>query len=409
LDGAAFNPATAASSISPEAIVSPGSAEEVAAILKLANQRGFTVAPLGIPSQPPLPSPQAVVVLSSRRLKAVQHFDPGDLTVGVGSGTTVDELNAMLAPHHLMFAVNPPCPESATVGGVLATAAHGPLRHGFGAVRDQCIGIRFVTGDGRIGKGGGRVVKNVAGYDLMKLLIGSWGTLAVITSASFKLFPGPRQTRTFVAEFKSWQEALAFRDFVSKSPLAPMCLELASPGARSALQPSGTKGAWAIFVRAAGSDAVLARYRKELGSTVTRELDGADETRLWRALANFPIQSEESLERDWSRRLCAYSYLSIFAPSTEIGSVLSALDENGNPDVATIDVIGRVGVGHLLIYVHVVDMDFTEAIVIDDLRRRLPPAAQVINDRRATASASMRAVKRALDPNDILNRGRFAF
>ena len=84
---------------------------------------------------------------------------------------------------------------------MLAAAKHGPLRQGFGGVRDFCIGIRFVTGDGRKAKGGGRVVKNVAGYDLMKLLIGSYGTLAVITSASFKLFPAPRQTRTFLAEF----------------------------------------------------------------------------------------------------------------------------------------------------------------------------------------------------------------
>ena len=101
----------------------------------------------------------------------------------------------------LLFACDPPLPERATVGGVLATASHGPLRHGYGALRDFCIGIRFVTGDGRRAKGGGRVVKNVAGYDLMKLLIGSYGTLAVITSASFKLFPAPRQTRTFLAEF----------------------------------------------------------------------------------------------------------------------------------------------------------------------------------------------------------------
>ena len=78
---------------------------------------------------------------------------------------------------------------------------YGPLRHGYGGLRDYCIGVRFVTGDGRKAKGGGRVVKNVAGYDMMKLFIGSQGTLGVITGASFKLFPAPRQTRTFVADF----------------------------------------------------------------------------------------------------------------------------------------------------------------------------------------------------------------
>ena len=155
------------------------------------------------------------------------------------------------------------------------------------ALRDFCIGIRFVTGDGRRAKGGGRVVKNVAGYDLMKLLIGSYGTLAVITSASFKLFPAPRQTRTFLAEFATAKEALEFRDRVVRSPLSPMCLELVSPGARKLMRPEMTSDAWVICVRAAGSDAVLARYRKELGSAITRELEGDGESRMWRAIENF--------------------------------------------------------------------------------------------------------------------------
>ena len=173
-------------------------------------------------------------------------------------------------------------PSASTVGGLLAAAKHGPLRQGYGAVRDFCIGIRFVTGDGRKAKGGGRVVKNVAGYDLMKLLIGSYGTLAVITSASFKLFPAPRQTRTFLAEFATWQEALKFRDQVVRSPLSPMCLEIVSPVARKLMRPEMKDDAWVICVRGAGSDAVLARYRKELGSAVTREVDGESEASLAR-------------------------------------------------------------------------------------------------------------------------------
>ena len=174
------------------------------------------------------------------------------------------------------------------MGGLLATAARGPLSHGYGGVRDFCIGIRFVTGDGRKAKGGGRVVKNVAGYDLMKLLIGSQGTLAVITSASFKLFPAPRQTRTYLAEFGSANDAIGFRDRILHSPLSPMCLELVSPGARDILRPDAPHSdSWIICVRAAGSDAVLARYRSELGADVTREVEGQSEHDLWTTLTNY--------------------------------------------------------------------------------------------------------------------------
>ena len=116
----------------------------------------------------------------------LEHYDPGDLTIGVGAGCSLTEINQALNKHGQFLPVDPPHPELATVGGLLATAAHGPLRHSYGGLRDFCIGISFVTGDGIIAKGGGRVVKNVAGYDLMKLLIGSHGTLAVISSANFR-------------------------------------------------------------------------------------------------------------------------------------------------------------------------------------------------------------------------------
>jgi glycolate oxidase FAD binding subunit len=313
----------------------------------------------------------------------------------------------MLAPNGLMCAADPPSPDLATIGGVLAAATQGPLRHGYGSVRDFCIGVRFVTGDGRIGKGGGRVVKNVAGYDMMKLLIGSFGSLAVITSASFKLFPTPRQTRTFLAEFATWQEAVAFRDVVMKSPLSPICLELVSPGARRRMRPNVTEDAWVICVRAAGSDAVLARYRRELGSAATREVGGDDETALWRALAHFPIPPEEERDYPLLLRLRAGYPLSIFAPPSELGPVLQVLERHANPEVVTLDYIGRVGMGHLLVAYHMVDMEVVEQSFISALRQQMPKSVQFVGG-NAPLSDSMRAIKRALDPNNVF-RGRFVF
>ena len=230
----------------------------------------------------------------------------------------------------MLFALDPPFPEQATIGGVLAAASHGPMRHGYGALRDYCLGVRFVTGDGHKSKGGGRVVKNVAGYDMMKLLIGSHGTLAVITSASFKLFPAPRQTRTFLAEFKTWQEALG----VSRrgSALAAVA-DVSGTGLTQRKPVDGLRDkpeSWKICIRASGSDAVLARYRKELGSAVTRELEGKDEKELWRKIENCS---------DVSR-------LDIMVPPSEVADVLESLD-GLKQRLFEFAVLGRVGIGHV--------------------------------------------------------------
>src|SRR5262249_46460303 len=152
-------------------------------------------------------------------------------------------------------------------------------------------------------KGGGRVVKNVAGYDLMKLLTGSYGSLAVITRVNFKVFPRPRQTRTFICSFHSLEEALKFRTRIFGSPLTPMCMEIVSPQAPEYLRDAAPVEdpddympqrpvslpavEWQIVVRAAGSDNVLARYSRELGSAITRTLEGAEEERFWSWVSHF--------------------------------------------------------------------------------------------------------------------------
>ncbi len=391
--------------------VSPASAEEVAAILKLANQQHLSVAPAGGSTEYNAAQLRTDIVLHTNRLTQVEHYDHADLTLGVGAGTTIAQLNAMVGADNLMFAGDPPLPDRCTVGGLLATAAHGPLRHGFGAVRDYCIGVRFVTGDGRRAKGGGRVVKNVAGYDLMKLLIGSYGTLAVITSASFKLFPAPRQTRTYLAEFGTAKEALVFRDQVMRLPLSPMCLELVSPGARKLMRPEMTQDAWVMCLRAAGSDAVIARYRKELGAAVTRELEGEGESGLWRAIEDFPRVALKHGGQETTtvepRRL------HINVPQSDVLSVIETVNSVAGVQGTDISMIGRVGVGHLLVAVP--DTRGEGLVAVDALVTALGTRFAGLSIKHEDAAnswpvtpanlPSMRAVKQALDPNSVL-RGR---
>ncbi len=387
--------------------ISPGSAEEVAAVLAFANQQRLSVGPAGGSTERSAGELQVDILLHLNRFTQVEHYDHADLTVGVGAGVTVAQLNAMVGADRLMFAADPPSPERCMVGGLLATAGHGPLRHGYGGVRDFCIGIRFVTGDGRRAKGGGRVVKNVAGYDLMKLLIGSYGTLAVITSASFKLFPLPRQTRSFLGEFASSKEALKFRDHILRSPLSPMCLELVSPGARKLMRPEMTNDAWVICLRTSGSDTVLARYRNELGTAITRELEGENENRMWRAIENFAAlpDGDSSLVVElsvWPREVQA--------------AIDTLLDTSALGDI-DVSLMGRVGVGHLLVKLQRCGVDRAEITleVTKALRKKLGNNF-AIKVRGAgnpwpiepVSLSSMRAVKQALDPNNVL-RGREIF
>jgi glycolate oxidase FAD binding subunit len=393
--------------------VRPSSAEEVSAILRMANERGLRVIAVGGGTEFPTVWGIADIILDTARLTEIEHYDHADLTVGVGAGMTVAQLNALVGADRLMFASDPPMPERCTVGGLLATAGHGPLRHGYGAVRDYCIGVRFVTGDGRRAKGGGRVVKNVAGYDLMKLLIGSYGTLAVITSASFKLFPAPRQTLTFLAEFATATQALEFRDRVMCSSLSPMCLELVSPGARKLMRPEMTADAWVTCVRAAGSDAVLARYRKELGSAITRELEDEDERKMWRAIENFPNASEPGSASE--QRVPFSSQVHISVPPSDVMRVIEILENAKFREFIRIAFVGRIGLGHLLAAEWPINLEDPWFLwgTADELKASMGSGVNMklghgaVRQWPVTPShiASMRAVKLALDPNFVL-RGR---
>src|SRR5439155_1532151 len=186
----------------PEAAVLPGSVDEVAAVIVQAAEAGVPVVPWGGGSAigVGVPAARAGLVLLLTRLAALVEQGPGDLTATAQAGITVAALQAALRARGQWLSLDPPDVARATLGGVLAANASGPRRHLYGTARDVLIGVTVVTADGSVVRGGGKVVKNVAGYDLPKLFVGSFGTLGVIVEATVKLRPVPDQVDWQVAE-----------------------------------------------------------------------------------------------------------------------------------------------------------------------------------------------------------------
>src|ERR1700688_4029314 len=189
-------------------------------------------------------------------------YEPHDLTLGVEPGMTFTDLDRRLREKGQFLPLASPFAERATLGGIVAAAADTPLRYAHGTAKDLLLGLEFVTGEGIISKSGGRVVKNVTGYDLHKLFIGSLGTLGVITRLNFRTFPLQRDQRRFVAAFADQAGGFALCRALMKSQLQPRILEVLDPGTAELFAGRGAglpgRDSWLAVVEAAGHEAVLA-------------------------------------------------------------------------------------------------------------------------------------------------------
>src|SRR6266567_7005669 len=191
--------ADAVAGVHPKLVVEPGTEQELAEILRLSSEASLAVIPRGGGTKlgwGNSPARADLIVLTSRLSKIIEHAW-ADLTASAEAGCTIQKLQETLAQHGQRLALDPLWPRKATIGGVLSTNDSGALRLRFGALRDLIIGVTIALPDGTLASSGGKVVKNVAGYDLPKLVTGALGTLGVITRAVFRLHPLPHLARTF--------------------------------------------------------------------------------------------------------------------------------------------------------------------------------------------------------------------
>ena len=221
--------AIAAPNYSPTYLIYPHTTEALSEVLKIAQENPWAVLPCGSGSKLNWGGPvqNVQLLLSTQRLNRIVEHAVGDLTATVEAGVKLADLQKILQQQGQFLPLNPAYPESATIGGIMATADTGSWRQRYGGVRDLVLGLSFVRADGNIAKAGGRVVKNVAGYDLMKLFTGSYGTLGIISQVTFRVYPLPEASQTVVLSGE--EEAIATAtQTLRNSSLTPTGAELVS-------------------------------------------------------------------------------------------------------------------------------------------------------------------------------------
>src|SRR6202453_2473468 len=264
----------------PAAAVRPGTSEEVAAIVKFAASERLALVPTGARTKLGIgyaPS-RYDLALDMTRLNKVIAYDPGDLTLSVEAGVPLAKIAQLLAEHRQFLPLALPFSAHTTVGGAVASGVDSPLRQSYGTARDFLLGMEYVTGEGISAKSGGRVVKNVTGYDIHKLMIGALGTLGIITKINFKTFPTPLERRGYVPRFRSADQALDLCHRLMQSPLAPLSVEVFSPQVTELFESAAAlrmaeaplpkhvfdSNEWAVSVTYARDEPVLERYAKDL-------------------------------------------------------------------------------------------------------------------------------------------------
>jgi glycolate oxidase FAD binding subunit len=299
--------------VTPQIAARPASAQEVSDLVKFAAAEKLAVIPIGARTKLAIGMPPARydLAIDMTRLDRVISYDPGDLTLSVEPGIPLVRLAEVLAEHNQFLPLDVPFYDRATAGGTLASGVDSYLRQAYGTARDFVLGMEFVSGDGALTKSGGRVVKNVSGYDLHKLFLGSIGSLGIITRINFKTFPLLRNTATFVASFPNANAAADFNLRIRKSPLRCQSVEILSPTAAQALnaaQPeailSENNSAWRVAVSVSGNDETLARAHHDMqtlsrgdganSSLTFARLEGIAEKLLWIAIRELPALASHS-------------------------------------------------------------------------------------------------------------------
>jgi glycolate oxidase FAD binding subunit len=392
-------------------VVTPSTPHDVADVLRHASERRQSVLIRGAGTKLDWgrPAGQIDVVLDMRQLNRVLSHPHGDLTATIEAGASLSDVNEALGRFGQCLPLDPPFAERATIGGILATNDSGPLRHRYGAPRDLVIGIQLATTDGVLSKAGGQVVKNVAGYDLSKLVTGSFGSLAAIVSATFKLSPLPKASKTIrmtTADSDSLGQVVRA---VMASQLEPIAFEINVEKVAQAFKP-------AILLRFASLPAVVdaqiaqATAALKVHTTALEVLDDDAERAAWHAHATQLWDEPGAIVR------ASWLPANITSGLRELERMDADLKASAT-GAGGIAIIGRAAIGAGLIRI---DADTAaQASSVERLRAsrlfgnivivRGSPALKALVDvwgPQGDRAPLLASLKRAFDPNGVLNAGR---
>jgi glycolate oxidase FAD binding subunit len=386
-------------------VVEPGTPEELAAVLKIAKIAGLPVIPRGGGSKLDWGNPprNAELILSMRRLNRVVEHAWGDMTATVEAGCTFQQLEETLAEHGQRLALDPLWPGRATIGGVLATNDSGPLRIRFGSLRDLVIGVTLALPDGTLAKSGGKVVKNVAGYDLPKLATGALGTLGVITQAIFRLHPVPKETRTLSFSISDNQGVHALLLAIHDCNMVPTGVQVRA----------GSSAAPVIDLRFEGTQTGCEAQIEQTMAIASASQRIDSPANVWQSHLEVWGVAEASV-------VCKFTFL-----PADLGNLLDEIKSELTKLGSTWRVVAQtVGVGYLRIESRGIESQDHASLlpVFQDLRKKLetrsgslvllrcPLEMKKQIDVWGTAGDTlplMKSIKAQFDPTGVLNPGRF--
>lgn len=414
----------------PKAVLSPGTIEEVSKVVAIANQHSLSIIPVGNRTKMGLGGipKKADLILSMLRLNRITDSDCDNLTLSAESGITLSQIQKELSKigRGYFLPLDPPFVEKATLGGIVATNSSGPRRLLYGTVRDLMIGAKAVFPNGDVVASGGKTVKNVSGYDLCKLLIGSYGTLGILCEMTFKLLPLPEREATLLIPFLKLEEAVQFGRHLLRSQYLPASMDILNGKAVKLIHPPMEQQN--LYLVAIGLDGVeeaidrqiseMSEIAKQKGSLQPSVLQSDSHTTFWKAVRDFQATLKQdgqffiSLKSNFLISRCGEVMTQYEQIANQFGMECALICHSGNGVLYSYlwtEKKGRQKSNSLYPFIEQcssVVRGYEGQLIVESSSPELKKKIDVWGGERSDYEI-MRRIKKEIDPQGILNPGRF--